>query len=165
MNTYLIFLIIFTISTSMIDFYTNKFYKIWYKKSLKEKFLLIFYLIFHNVLYYCIYFTLFFEIYYYKTIKIKHLLIYLILLIIVPIHWKINDNRCWFTVQQNKLLEIDESYGFRDPYMILTNDHSMTSGTHQLRDKLYYNYLIVAIIVTSTIIFMKINKLYIPKGY
>ena len=37
MNTYLIFLIVFTILTSLIDFYTNKFYKkVWYKKSLKE---------------------------------------------------------------------------------------------------------------------------------
>lgn len=159
MNTYLIFLIVFTIFTSLIDFYTNKFYKkVWYKKSLKEKILLIFYLVLHNVLYYCIYFTLFFAIYYYKTIKLKHLLSYLILLIIIPIHWKTNDNKCWFTVQQNKLLEINESYGFRDPYLILTNGHSMTSGTGGLRDKLYYNYLIGAIIATSIMIFMKIIK-------
>lgn len=159
MNTYLIFLIVFTILTSLIDFYTNKFYKkVWYKKSLKEKSLLIFYLLLHNVLYYCIYFTLFFAFYYYKTIKLKHLLSYLMLLIIIPVHWKTNDNKCWFTVQQNKLLEINESYGFRDPYLILTNGHSMTSGTGGLRDKLYYNYLIGAIIATSIMIFMKINK-------
>tara|TARA_B100000927_G_C16462300_1_gene468336 strand:- start:2025 stop:2129 length:105 start_codon:yes stop_codon:yes gene_type:complete len=34
----------------------------------------------------------------------------------------------------------------------------MTSGTGGLRDKLYYNYLIGAIIATSIMIFMKISK-------
>lgn len=159
MNTYIIYLIVFTIFASLIDFYTNHFYKrVWYKKSLKEKSLLIFYLLFHNVLYYCIYFTLFFTIYYYKTIKLKHLLSYLMLLIIIPLHWKTNDDKCWFTVQQNRLLEINESYGFRDPFLILTNNHSLTSGTGGLRDKLYYNYLIGAIVVTSIMIFIKLNK-------
>ena len=158
MNLYLNFLIGFTIIASFLDFNSNKFYeKIWDKKSLKEKSLLIFYLFIHNVLYYCIYFTLLFTIYYYKNIKLKYLLGYLVLLILVPIHWKTNDNKCWFTVQQNKLLEINENHGFRDPYMIITNSHSMILGkAAELRNKVYYNYMIFAIIATSIMILMKI---------
>jgi hypothetical protein len=159
MNAYIIFLITFTVVASFIDFYTNKFYaKVWHKKSLKERSLLVFYLLFHNALYYCIYFTILFTIYYYKTIKLQHLVGYLTLLVIVPLHWKTNDDKCWFTVQQNRLLEIDDMHGFRDPCLILTNRHSVTAGTGGLRDKLYYIYFICSIIVTVAMIFMKIRK-------
>lgn len=155
MNIYLIFLIIYTFFTSIVDFYTNKFYsKVWEKKTTKEKGLLIFYLIFHNILYYLIYFTLFFILYYYKSINIKYLIYYLILLIIIPIHWKTNNNRCWFTVQQNKLLEIDEDYGFRDLYLIFTNTHVNTSKS-SLRNKLYYYYIFFSIIITTLLIIFK----------
>ena len=56
-----------------------------------------------------------------------------------------------------KLLEINENHGFRDPYMIITNSHSMILGkAAELRNKVYYNYMIFAIIATSIMILMKI---------
>ena len=85
---------------------------------------------------------------------------YLALLIIVPLHWYTNNNQCWFTVQQNKLLEINEDYGFRDPYLIFTNTHSTGAGSGTLRDKLYYYYLLFSIIITSLMLLLKSNKNY-----
>jgi hypothetical protein len=76
----------------------------------------------------------------------------------VPLHWKTNDDKCWFTIQQNQLLEINDMYGFRDPCLILTNRQSMTAGTGGLRDKLYYIYFIGSIMATVAMIFMKIRK-------
>lgn len=157
-NKYVIFLIIYTVFASVIDFYTNRFIpKVWPKRTFSERLQMIFYLVLHNVLYYLIYFTLPFVMYYYKTIKMKPLVSYLALLIAVPLHWKTNNDKCWFTVQQNKLLEIDERYGFRDPYLILTNQQACT-GNGAIRDKLYYNYLIGALAITSLMIVLKLNK-------
>ena len=157
-NNYVIFLIVYTVFASVIDFYTNRFVpKVWPKRTLAERLQMIFYLVLHNVLYYLIYFTLPFVIYNYKTVTMKHLVMYLALLIAVPVHWKTNNDKCWFTVQQNKLLEIDERYGFRDPYLILTNQQACT-GNGALRDKLYYDYLIAALGITSLMIVLKLTK-------
>ena len=156
-NNYVIFLIVYTVFASVIDFYTNRFVpKVW-PKNFSRKVTMIFYLVLHNVLYYLIYFTLPFVIYNYKTVTMKHLIMYLALLIAVPVHWKTNDDKCWFTVQQNKLLEIDERYGFRDPYLILTNQQACT-GNGALRDKLYYDYLIAALGITSLMIVLVDEK-------
>ena len=161
MNNYIFFLITYTIIISIIEFYSNKFYnKIWSKKNVREKIGLIFFLLLHNILYYLIYFTLVFNIYYYKSVKIKFMLMYLALLIIVPLHWYTNNNQCWFTVQQNKLLEINIDYGFRDPYLSFTNTHSRGAGSGTIRDKLYYYYLLLSIISTLAMIFFKSNKRY-----
>ena len=166
MHNYVSLLIVYTIVVSIVDFYSNDFYnKVWKKKSFKEKIGLVFFLLFHNVLYYLIYFTLFFIIYYYKSVKIKYIAMYLALLIIVPLHWYTNNNKCWFTVQQNKLLEISEDYGFRDPYLVFTNTHSSGAGSGTIRDKIYCYYLFSSIIITSVMLFLKSNKRYSRKLY
>ena len=158
-NKYVIFLIVYTVFASVIDFYTNRFVpKVWSKRTFNEKLQMIFYLVLHNVLYYLIYFTLPFVMYNYKTVKMTYLLSYLALLIAVPLHWRTNDDKCWFTVQQNKLLEIDERYGFRDPYLILTNQQACT-GNGAIRDKLYYYYLIGAFGITSLMIVARFTKI------
>lgn len=160
MNNFLFYLSLFTVIMSITDFSINKFYKkVWHKKSSKDKFLLIFYLFLHNALYFCIYITLLFTIYYYKTIKIKYLFYYLALLIMVPLHWLTNNNQCYFTVQQNKLLEISDDYGFRDPYLIFTNTHASGAGDMTPRDKFYYGYLISASIITASMIVFKYYKI------
>ena len=156
MNNYIFYLILFTIVSSFLDFSTNKFYKkIWAKKNKEQKNKILFYLFLHNILYYCIYFSLFFILYYRKSIDIKYVYYYLLILILVPIHWITNNNKCWFTVQQNKLLEIDENYGFRDPYLILTNSYTEIGGENNIRDKIYYYYLISAIVIVTYLIIQK----------
>ena len=93
-NKYVIFLIVYTVFASLIDFYTNRFVpKVWPKRTFNERLQMIFYLVLHNVLYYLIYFTLPFVMYNYKTIKMKYLVGYLALLIAVPLHWKTNDDK------------------------------------------------------------------------
>lgn len=160
MNNYIFSLFIFTLILSVIDFNNNEFYKkVWNKKSFKDKSFLIFYLIFHNALYFCIYITLFFTLYNYKTININYLFYYLALLVAVPLHWLTNNNQCWFTIQQNKLLEIENDFGFRDPYLVLTNTHARGSGDMTLRDHFYYGYLITAIIITFSMIVVKSLKI------
>lgn len=157
MNIYLIYLLSYVIHFSIMDFFTNKFYKrIWHKKKFNEKILLIFYLLLHNTLYYCIYFTLPYILYYHNSIKINYLYNYLVLVIFVPIHWITYNNRCWLTVQQNKLLEISEDYGFRDFISIFFNLQTK-SGDGGIRDTLYYLYLIICIIITIALIFYKQN--------
>ena len=75
----------------------------------------------------------------------------------MPVHCKTNDNECWFTVKQNRLLEIDEIYYFKYPYLILTNQQAC-KGNGALRDKLYYNYLTTALGITTLIIMLKLTK-------
>ena len=57
-----------------------------------------------------------------------------------------------------KLLEISEDYGFRDFYAILTDSYPKGSDKSKVRDKLYYGYLITAMISTLMIIFLKLRK-------
>lgn len=156
MNNYVFYLVLFTLTTSVVDFYNNKFYKkCWNKKSFKDKIILIALLIIHNVIYYCIYITLIFTLYYYKSIKIHHLYYYLFILIAVPTHWLTNGNQCYFTLEQNKMLGINKNYGFRDPYLIFTNTHASGAGSMTPRDYFYYIYLISAILITTYMIIKK----------
>ena len=156
MNDYFIYLISYVILFSIFDFYTNKFYKrIWHKKTFSEKILIIFYLLLHNVIYFCIYFTLPYILLYYRNIHINYLYYYLALIVFIPTHWITNDNKCWVTVEQNKLLEISEDYGFRDLTAILFNLHPKSDGG--TRDKIYYFYLMSAIIITFVLIYNKQN--------
>ena len=159
MNIYLTGLFAHVIIFSILDFYTNKFYKkVWNKKKLKDKFLLILLLIFHNVIYYLIYFTLPYILYYYNKLDIKYLILYLSLVTYIPIHWYTNNNQCWFTLQQNNLLEIEKDYGFRDWYSIIFNKYYRGSGDMGLRDQIYYGYLFVSIFITSLLIILKYIK-------
>lgn len=153
---YFIYLICYVTFFSILDFNINKFYnKIWNKKNLKEKIKLIFYLITHNIIFFIIYFTLFYIFVFYKIIDKKFVLFYLFILIFVVLHWITNNNQCWLTVQQNKLLEISKDYGFRDFYTILTNTYPRGTGSMNIRDKIYYSYLIFAFISSIIILFIK----------
>jgi len=114
-----------------------------------EKFGLVFYMLFHNVLFFCIYITFPFILFKYKSIPTRFIGLYLMLLIAIPLHWVTNNNQCWFTVQQNKLLEIPEDAVFRDPYQIIFNLYTDGSGSMGFRDKAYYGYLITAMVGTA----------------
>jgi hypothetical protein len=155
---FFIFMIVYSGIFSILELkYNNN-----YKKALKKnnnwkniKILLL--LLLHNIVYVAIYFTLPYILYYHNLVQLKHLYVYLLLLIYVPIHWYSNDNKCLLTVKQNELLGIDKDTGFRDFISILANINIETSEINSLnkRDRLYYAYLLIATIVTVGLIYLK----------
>ena len=158
-KNYFFYMLVYVSIFSFFDFYTNKFYsRIWKKKTFNEKIKLIFYLIVHNLIFYIIFFTFLFILYYYKQITWKESFAYLLVTIAIPLHWVTNNNKCAVTVEQNKLLEIPEDYGFRDFYAILTDIYPRGSDKSKVRDKLYYGYLITAMISTLIITILKLRK-------
>ena len=158
-KNYFFYMLVYVSIFSFFDFYTNKFYsRIWKKKTFNEKIKLIFYLIVHNLIFYIIFFTFLFILYYYKQINWKESFAYLLVTILIPLHWVTNNNQCAVTVEQNKLLEIPEDYGFRDFYTILTDTYPKASDKSKVRDKLYYGYLITAMISTLIITIIKFRK-------
>ena len=120
MNIYIKHFITYVLLISTLDFYTNKFYKrIWNKKSNHEKLLIIFYLVFHNIVYFINYFSVFYLVYFFNDINLVYFILYFFMPISLLIHWKTNNNKCWITVKQNRLLEISDDYGFRDIFAVL----------------------------------------------
>ena len=73
-------------------------------------------------------------------------------------HWQTNNNRCWITVKQNRLLEISDDYGFRDIFAVLGNFHTKTGSSENitLRDKLYNYYNIFCFCLTGLLILIKL---------
>ena len=161
---YLLFLVIFTIIMSYLDYTTNIYYKrVTNKISFKEKMKLIGLLILHNIIYFTLYFSFFFIIYYYNTINSNYIIIYCFYVFITFLHWQTNNNRCRFTEMQNEILGIDKSIGFRDPYAILFNIHAKNAGTGTLRDQLYYGYIIGAFIISCILYLNKIKHIHVKK--
>lgn len=159
MNIYIKHFITYVLLISTLDFYTNKFYKrIWNKKSNHEKLLIIFYLVFHNIIYFINYFTIFYLVYFFKDISLIYFVLYFLMPISLIIHWKTNNNKCWITVKQNRLLEISDDYGFRDIFAVLGNFHTKTGNSKKitLRDKLYKYYNIFCFCMTGLLIFRKL---------
>jgi len=153
MGLYARLLIGFVIVFSALDVIQNKHYhQVWGHKTLGEKFGLIFYLLFHNALYFCIYASFPYLLMNHKSVPTRYIGAYLMLLVAMPIHWATNGHRCWFTVQQNMLLEIPEDTVFRDPHQILFNLHTSGSGSLGFRDQAYYGYLVTAMTGTACIL-------------
>ena len=158
-NQYLIFMFLYVSIFSIYEIFNNKDYIKALKSKDSKKAEIIFYLLLHNIIYVAIYFSLFFIIYNIKTIHINYLYLYLILLISIPTHWIMNNNQCWFTVKQNKLLGIKLDTGFRDFVSIIMNiDTESKTDQFNIRDKIYYGYLIAATIITILLIFFKLKK-------
>ena len=153
MGLYLQLLIGFVVIFSSLDVIQNKHYpRVWAHKTLGEKFGLIFYLLLHNALYFCIYASFPYLLVKYKSVPTRYIVAYLALLVAMPLHWATNNQQCWVTVQQNRLLEISEDTVFRDPYQILFNLHTDGSGSLGFRDQAYYGYLITAMAGTACIL-------------
>ena len=70
--------------------------------------------------------------------------------------WSSNDGKCWFTVEQNKLLGINLGYGFSDFIATLTDTYPKTGDKKlNLRDKLYWYYIYSAIGISSYLLYLK----------
>ena len=94
-NKYFLYLIIFTIITSYFESIRNKYFILRLKeKNFCRNLLLILLLITHNMIYFGIYLTLPYLIFNFRKIEMKYIVYYLLVLIIVPIHWYTNNNKC-----------------------------------------------------------------------
>ena len=160
-NRYVSLITIFTSVFSILDLLKNPNYKKAMKNScLSKKIKLILLLAIHNIIYFGVYFSLPLFLCYFNQLTSKHLYIYLSVLILVPLHWYTNNNRCWFTVKQNELLGIDIDSGFRDFFAILF-DSDIKSNNGELsiiRNLIYYIYLLFSFIVTLYLIYIKSKK-------
>ena len=157
-ENYLIFMVIYVGIFSILEIkYNNNYKKALKKHNNRKNIKILLLLLLHNIVYVAIYFTLPYILYYHNEVQLKHLYVYLLLLIYVPIHWYSNDNKCILTVMQNELLEIDKDTGFRDFISILANINTETGEIDSLnkRDRIYYAYLFIAIIVTISMIYLK----------
>ena len=157
-ENYLIFMVIYVGIFSILELkYNNNYKKALKKKNNWKNIKILLLLLLHNIVYVVIYFTLPYILYYHNLVQLKHLYVYLLLLIYVPIHWYSNDNKCLLTVKQNELLGIDKDTGFRDFISILANINTETGEIDSLnkRDRLYYAYLLIATIVTIGLIYLK----------
>ena len=160
-SIYLICLVYYVLIFSILEIKYNKDYeKAFKKKNLNLNLMIIGLLLFHNAVYFSIYFTLLFILYYSKNIPIYLLYLYLILLIYILIHWYLNNNKCWITLKQNELLDLDKDIGFRDCFSILMNYNTKTGSLKNInkRDKFYYIYIYFAIMTTLILLFGR-NKI------
>jgi hypothetical protein len=158
---YISLITIFTSVFSFLDMIKNPHYKKAMKNaSINKKFYLILLLAIHNIIYFGVYFSLPLFLCYFNQVTTKHLCLYLLVVILVPLHWYTNNNRCWFTVKQNELLGLDINTGFRDFYAILFDADTKTNeGEYStLRNSIYYLYLSASIIVTIYLLYIKSNK-------
>lgn len=117
-------------------------------------------LILHNMIYFVLYFSLPLLIYNYRDISKNYLIIYLGLLFYTLYSWTTNGGKCWFTVEQNKLLDIDLGFGFSDFIATLTDTYPKTGKNQNelnLRDKLYWYYIYSAIGITFYLLYSKYN--------
>lgn len=157
---YFTFMVAYVILFSALELIKNKHYN----NSLKRQSLfinikIILLLLIHTAVYVAIYFTFPFLLYNFNKIKVIYFIMYLGLLILVPLHWYTNANKCWSTVTQNKLLGISEDVGFRD-FISIILDIDTESGTLKemtLRDKLYYGYLISSLVIVFLSIIYKLT--------
>ena len=160
-HKYFIYFTIFTSIVSYLEATKNKFFILKLKeKKICRNLLLILLLITHNMIYFGLYLTLPYLIFNFRKIEMKYIVYYLLVLIIVPIHWYTNNNKCWFTVKQNELLGIDGKTGFRD-FIDIFNDTYPEVGSNKnrnFRDNVYYFYLYFALFITIFMIYKKYKQ-------
>ena len=142
-SLYIKLMIVFVVGMSLLELVKNKYYKKhWGSYGLFDRFLLVALVFFHNFLYYILYFTIFFVIYiyfskrgtrgtrgtreareaseWYRKSKL-FIALYLLLCILLLLHWRTNNNMCQFTVWQNRYMKIADDEGFRDPYNVFND--------------------------------------------
>ena len=145
-SLYIKLMIVFVVGMSILELVKNKYYKKhWGSYGLFDRFLLVALVFFHNFLYYILYFTIFFVIYiyfskrgtrgtrgtreareareaseWYRKSKL-FIALYLLLCILLLLHWRTNNNMCQFTVWQNRYMKIADDEGFRDPYNVFND--------------------------------------------
>mgnify|MGYP001274627075 CR=1 FL=1 len=163
----------FTLVFSLADGATNKFYhRIWSKKTYEEKMKLLSLLFLHNIVFFTLYFTSFYIIWgfmrnlYRKQSDILEfcmvICIYILYTVGTLYHWKSNNDRCELTVIQNRLLEIEEGYAFRDWISILTNNYPKLSkgSDSNFRSRLFHIALIFNIATSLFILLSLAPKLF-----
>jgi len=126
---------------SVLDLLKNKYYKEKMIESGKGKIAILAFLLFiHNAVIFYVSLSPIYIILTDTTIIYK--LLYIVFLVFLRLHWYLNNNKCVITQLQNKLMDLDEKTGNRDPCDILFDKYNTNKG------KIYVYYIIFALTVT-----------------
>ena len=154
-SVYFYLMVVFVVGMSLLEMVKNKYYKKhWGSYSLIDQILLVGLVLFHNFLYYVLYFTAFFIVYRYfypgarsiKKEKMENSLValYLLLCILLLLHWRTNNNMCQFTVWQNQYMKIAYDEGFRDPYNVFNDIYFYKDHPYKRERGEFYRFFIFA---------------------
>ena len=145
------YILLISIFLTDLDIMTNKFMKnqmIHYSPMKKLKIILI--LWFHIFLWILLNATTFFVVLnvfdLYKSSKIIYIVGLGIMVLITGL-WVVFNNRCIVTVKFNEFIGVNPSYGYRTPFMVLSNDQSTMIKDNVLSKVGDYSINIVVILL------------------
>ena len=163
LSVYFYLMAVFVVGMSALELIKNKYYKKhWKEYGTVDMSLIVILVIFHNFLYYIIYFTAIFIFYGYfsqnkrefKSMR-KYVAAYLVLCILLLLHWHTNNNMCQVTVWQNRYMKIADDEGFRDPYNVLNDIYFYEEHPYKRWRGEIYRYFIFASIGFSAWILIR----------
>lgn len=152
-SVYFYLMVVFVVGMSILEMMKNKYYKKhWRRYGLLDQFLLVGLVLFHNLLYYVLYFTVVFIAYRYfyggavrgEKEKMENSLValYLLMCILLLLHWRTNNNMCQFTVWQNRYMKIADDEGFRDPYNVFNDIYFYKDHPYKRARGEFYRFFI-----------------------
>ena len=152
LSTYFYLMLVFVVGMSVIELAKNKYYKKHWDEY-DSVGLLVGLVFFHNFVYYVLYFSVFFIIYGYffqnkrefGAIR-KYVWMYLVMCILLLLHWHTNNNMCQFTVWQNRYMQIADDEGFRDPYNVFNDIYFYKDHPYKRwRGEIYRGFIFASI--------------------
>ena len=124
---YIVFLLTYSSLYTLIELNLNKNYR---RIHGLDKLYLAALVYIHAVIYFIISFSIFFIVLG-KNVNKNLILAYIVILLLLLIHWSSNDNKCYLTEVMNELYGFPRHGNFRTPIDIYNNDYPLIaiSGT------------------------------------
>ena len=72
--------------------------------------------------------------------------LYLLLCILLLLHWRTNNNMCQFTVWQNRYMKIADDEGFRDPYNVFNDIYFYKDHPYKRARGEFYRFFIFLVL-------------------
>ena len=134
-----------------LEIKTNKHFTPYYQLTNQKKINLISNLFLHNTLSFYLLFGMFLIL---NGIIKKFIYIYLFMFfnISLLVHWRTNNNRCFLSILQNKILNIDKNFDFRVFYEIILNKYPYSLENSNKLSIPAYSLLIINILVSIKIL-------------
>ena len=180
LSVYFYLMLVFVVGMSLLELVKNKYYKKhWRSYGMVDRGLLVGLVILHNLIYYVLYFTVFFIAYRYfypgggtvpseknrknqtienqtienQTIENSSVALYLLICVLLLLHWRTNNNMCQLTVWQNRYMKIPDDEGFRDPYNVFNDIYFYKEHPYKRWRGQLYRYFIFGSIAFSLLTF------------